>query len=419
MKRPFWIILLGLFAISGNAQVPLPLDSAVAMAWSHLRMEDQLIAIERMKEVDRAIVQNAWYPTLTLSAQSTIQNEQINFPGSVPGFEPPEIPLDFHRILLQFNQTIYDGSINTRTKRLRELEGDRMKIELETQKLSIRQSVTQIYLNLLLIGDRLEITKLRKTTLEVQSERIEGAVSQGAMIPAERSQIRAEILQTEQEIQGILSLKKRMEYQLANLIGEESMEGYVLIHPDLADRPTENMDRPEIRLIDQQITITQAQQQITQSQNLPKFSLFGNVGGGTPGYNLFDPSFSPMLYAGIGLTWQPIHWNKVKKQRERLALQANVLQMEKERSTIRFENERTGKWEEYQRLSELSSSDQEIVKLRKEVTESKSAQLENGVITTSEYLVELNKEHSARLNASIHDLEATMAYIEYLILSGK
>ena len=73
---------------------------------------------------------------------------------------------------------------------------------------------------------------------------------------------------------------------------------------------------------------------------------------------------------------------------------------------------------EINKLQQLISSDKEIIDLRKSVTASAKAQLENGVMTASDYLREINNEDQARQTLITHEIQLLQAEIAYETLLG-
>jgi hypothetical protein len=51
--------------------------------------------------------------------------------------------------------------------------------------------------------------------------------------------------------------------------------------------------------------------------------------------------------------------------------------------------------------------------------EAAASQLENGAITSTEYLTELNAENTAELNLVLHKVQQAIAKAQYNILTGK
>ncbi len=73
---------------------------------------------------------------------------------------------------------------------------------------------------------------------------------------------------------------------------------------------------------------------------------------------------------------------------------------------------------EINRLQQLVDTDQEIIDLRISIKDAAKAQLENGVITSNDYLREVNAEDQARQTLITHQLQLLQAKINYQTISG-
>ena len=66
----------------------------------------------------------------------------------------------------------------------------------------------------------------------------------------------------------------------------------------------------------------------------------------------------------------------------------------------------------------MIESDTELISLRKRITASAESQYQNGTITATDYMNELNSERQAMINYEIHKINLAMARIEYMNISG-
>ena len=177
----------------------LTLDSAIVRAIRHDRIQQQLLAIDSITALRDRDVANTWMPRLDLNATSTWQNEQISFPGGAPGGSPPLVPLDFHRVLLNFNQTIYDGNNIHERRELVALDADGQRLQAEARIIDLKGQVIQRFMGVLLCTEQLRLSDLKSATIEEQRSRIEQAVKAGAALASEEDVLRAELLTAEQE----------------------------------------------------------------------------------------------------------------------------------------------------------------------------------------------------------------------------
>ncbi len=70
------------------------------------------------------------------------------------------------------------------------------------------------------------------------------------------------------------------------------------------------------------------------------------------------------------------------------------------------------------KYEEAVSRDEEILQLREEITGAAVSKLENGVITSTEYITELNAETQARIQLDLHRIQLEQARISFLTSKG-
>lgn len=74
--------------------------------------------------------------------------------------------------------------------------------------------------------------------------------------------------------------------------------------------------------------------------------------------------------------------------------------------------------QEIDKLKKMIGVDKNIIDLRTSVKESARAKLENGVITPSDYIRDLNAEDTAKQNLEIHKIQLLLAQYNYKITTG-
>ena len=96
-----------------------------------------------------------------------------------------------------------------------------------------------------------------------------------------------------------------------------------------------------------------------------------------------------------------------------------MIQNKKSQATTQFISELRTQEIEIEKLTRLLAQDEDVIRIREEITLIKAVELENGTITSTEYLNELNKENEAKLNLELHQLKLVLAKLNYLIIQGK
>ena len=73
---------------------------------------------------------------------------------------------------------------------------------------------------------------------------------------------------------------------------------------------------------------------------------------------------------------------------------------------------------EIKKAEAIIAADSEIITLRESIEKSSDSQLRNGVITASEYLVELTNLYEAKINQKVHEIQLVLAKANYQISNG-
>jgi outer membrane protein TolC len=128
--------------------------------------------------------------------------------------------------------------------------------------------------------------------------------------------------------------------------------------------------------------------------------------------------FDFFYIGGIRFNWNlsGFYNNAREKQinqlnREFISVQADQLMMNIRADLKRYHAD-------LDKFRELIKTDDNIIALRKQVSEASAAQLENGVITSSDYIRELNAEEQSRRNQSLHNLQLLQTIVNYKTTTG-
>jgi outer membrane protein TolC len=178
--------------------------------------------------------------------------------------------------------------------------------------------------------------------------------------------------------------------------------------------------RPELQIFDLRKEQLSASLQVIQSKRMPRAFGFATLGyGNPPGSNFFKDEFAPYYIIGAGVKWNIFDWNKVKNEKQAVNLQKAIIDSRKMDLTDNLSRLLEAKNAEIASLRSLLETDSELIEIRKRITAAAESQYENGTITATEYLNEMNSEKQALINYEIHKINLAMARVEYLNISGK
>jgi outer membrane protein TolC len=171
----------------------------------------------------------------------------------------------------------------------------------------------------------------------------------------------------------------------------------------------EGNNRPELRLIDSQLRLADAQDRALKAALLPRLGVFAQGFYGYPGYNVFkdmmhrDWSWNGMV--GARLTWNIGALYTHRNDKAKVQLQRETA--ENQRETFLFNNrlEQMQQAEAIDRYRRLMAQDEEIIALRQQVRKAAESKLSHGIIDVNDLVRDINSENAARLQQSIHEIE--------------
>jgi outer membrane protein TolC len=206
---------------------------------------------------------------------------------------------------------------------------------------------------------------------------------------------------------------------LADLTGTEIDNSTEFVLPDQTGEQTKELQRPELQLYDLKKEQLSAGLQLSQSKRMPKAFGFATLGyGNPPGNNFFKDTFATYYIVGGGIKWNIFDWNRVKNEKQAIVLQQGIIENRKNDLEDNLNRLLDSKNAEIESLKALIETDTQLINLRKKISARAESQFENGAITATEYLNEMNSEHQAMINYEIHKINLATARIEYLNISG-
>lgn len=145
---------------------------------------------------------------------------------------------------------------------------------------------------------------------------------------------------------------------------------------------------------------------------------FGQAGYGRPGLNMLSTKFDTYYMVGIGFSWNVLDWKTTLRQQQVLKLQQDLIQTKQKSFVQNIELATSQQEKQITQYTELLKSDQELIEVRERITKTSASKLENGAITTADYIQDLNAETTARLMLETHRIQLREAMIRLENIRG-
>jgi len=422
MREIKYLLILILFPFGMAAQTVhiLTLDEANAMAAKNYPGMRQKALTQRSSGIAMDNLQKNYLPQVNISVQATYQSAVTEVPIKIPAFAFEPLSKDQYRALLDVNQLIYDGGSINEQKKI-QLWNDKIedqKIEVELQKL--KERINQVYFNALFADEQLSLTRLIEKDLDAGISRVEAQVKNGTAYRSALATLKAEKLKNDQRAIEWQASRLGLINVLSEFMGTSLPETIKLEWPNTKNIAlSDTITRSELGLLNFQDSLLQQKNRLIDVRNRPKFSAFVQGGYGRPGLNFLVNEFDFFYTTGIRANWQLSSLYTSKKDREQLEVNRQVLEVQRDNFLLQTRTQQIQQQAEIRKWASLLKTDEEIILLKTEIKEAAKAQLDNGVITASDYVREVNAEDQARLNKVFHQLQWVQSIINYQTISGK
>jgi outer membrane protein TolC len=388
------------------------------------REKDSYTSIWQLKDKN---LSKGWLPTLDAGG-SFIYNSEVVDIGSSLGSLPitgiadaiTPMPHDQYKLTVEINQVIYDGGAIKGARALEEADLKINEKQTETDLYKLRSQINTCYFNLLLLDRQKELLKNYLELINKRISSMQSALINGIILKSDIDVMTSEKIKLEQQMNENEIRKASLLRILSGLTGTEIEASSELMMPSIPAEISGELSRPELEVFDLRKEQLAASLKVIDSKRMPKAFGFATLGyGNPPGNNFFKDEFAPYYILGAGIKWNIFDWNKAKNEKQIASLQQVIIDNRKNDLTDNLNRLLESKNAEIQNLNSLLRTDTELMALRKRITSSAESQYENGTITATELLNEINSEKQALINNEIHKINLAMAQVEFMNISGK
>ncbi len=319
---------------------------------------------------------------------------------------------------LNVDQVLYNGGVAKLQQELADIKMEASGFETEAGINKLKELVNNYFFGILLLQETKEILNLKQKQLDEKLIQLESAVDNGALLPADLHRFKAESLKVIQQIYDVDLQSENLKHALCILTGADTSKTVGLITPDnilVAD----SLVRPELDAFRMNKIYLDKASQLQNRRYIPRFSAYGQVGYSYPGLNFFENEPAGFYMAGVKMAWNIFDWNQAKTEKQLLALNRDQIEVQeadfRRNISVEAENIQT----ELRYLEKQIAIDSDIIEAYEAATKSSSVAMDNGTITSVDYLNDLNSELKARIDQKYHEIEKMKAMSRLAILMGQ
>ena len=419
MKKLLYSLSALLWATSQafGQPTPLTIETCYEQARQNYPLIKQKDLLTKSLRFTIANAHSAYLPQVSINGQATYQSEVTRLPGSAVLVEP--LSKDQYKIYGEINQSILDGGVTKNQTNIQRVSTQIEQQKLEVELFKIKERINQLFFGILLIDAQLKQVDLLKKDLQTSLLKTESAILNGMAFKSNADILKAELLKSDQRI--IEMKAARLAYlDMLGYFTNQQLDDTVTLNESVIAiaNGVQEINRPELSLYNFQSQLLGTQYHANNSRNLPRVGFFLQGGYGRPGLNALVNEFAGYYIGGFRLNWSLS--GLYNSFRDKQLLDLNVQQVNNQKETFLFNTNLQLKQQsrDVQKLVDLIEVDNQIIELRTRIAITTKAQHENGVISTSDYLRELNSEDLAKQNKLLHQVQLMLAQYSYQNISG-
>ena len=374
--------------------------------------------IAKTTELTVSNIQKGWLPQVSASAQATLQSDVSAFPDQIQqvyqtmGIDMKGLRKDQYRVGIDIQQTVFDGGAISSQKAIARELGNVQTAQTEVSLYHVRQRVNEMYFGLLLLEEQMALNRDLQELLAQNEKKLASMLKNGTAAESDYQNVKAERLNAVQQLASLEAQRNTLARMLSTFCGIEVTAPVMPVNY-AATESQQTGQRPELRAVDAQLRLADAQEKALDAALMPKLGVFAQGFYGYPGYNLFEDmmnrkwSLNGMI--GARLSWNIGALYTRKNDKAKIQLQRETA--ENQRDVFLFNNqlEQIQQNEDIKRYQSQMKDDEEIITLRSAVRKAAESKLAHGITDVNDLVKEINAENAARVQQSVHEIQMLKA----------
>ena len=405
------ILELMLLPMAVQAQTLEECQQAAEKNYPLIRQYD---LISKTTDLTIANIGKGWLPQVSASAQATWQSDVVAWPDQMKtvyqqmGLDMKGLKKDQYKIGIDVSQMVFDGGTIHSQREIARQKGAVDEAQTEVTMYQVRRRVNEMYFGLLLLDEQIRLNADLQELLSSSEKKLSAMFQRGTAAESDYQAVKAERLNVRQQGVSLQSQRRSLATVLSAFCG---IEVKTVEKPALTVAVAQQQTglRPELKAIDAQLRLTDAQEKSLNAALMPKLSLFASGSYGYPGYNMFEDMMSHD-WSLNGMIGARLQWNigalyTRKNDKTKLNLQRSMFNVRRDVFLFNNNLEQIQQNENIERYRQQMNDDEEIISLRSAVRKAAESKLSHGIIDVNDLMKEINAENSARVQQAMHEIE--------------
>ena len=408
MKRLFVAMMLLPLLAQGQT-----LEECQQAAERNYPLISQYGLIEKTTDLTVSNLSKGWLPQVTASAQATYQSDVVAWPDQMQtiyqqmGLDMKGLKKDQYKVGIDVQQMVFDGGAISSQRDIAREQGRVQEAQTEVTMYQVRRRVNEMYFGLLMLDEQIALNNDLQSLLAANEQKLSSMWKRGTASESDYQAVKAERLNVMQQATTLDAQRRAVMRMLSAFCG---MEVTHVEKPALIALPSQDVaQRPELKAIDAQLSLANAQERLLNSALRPRLSLFASGFYGYPGYNMFDDmmshdwSWNGMV--GARLSWNLGAFYTHRNDKAKIRLQRDMAETSREVFLFNNRLELIQQNENIEQYRRLMNDDEEIIALRSSVRKAAESKLAHGIIDVNDLVKEINAENAARVQQSMHEIK--------------
>ena len=193
--------------------------------------------VEKTKEYNLENAVRGYLPQFALSAKASYQSDVTELPITIPGVDIKGMAKDQYQVMLELQQTIWDGGDIRNRKRLTRAASD---VDMEKQHVdmyALNDRINQLFFGILLLDEQLKQNQLLQDDLGRTHKQVSNYIINGIATQSDLDAVSVEQLNAGQHRIELETSRQAYVNMLSAFIGKEIPAGTVCRDPQEISRP--------------------------------------------------------------------------------------------------------------------------------------------------------------------------------------